>query len=67
MHKKTSSRSKSPASIDGERLARAARSNAQFSKAVWFYRGHGFSDREIIQAITAAKTVISPPRRGGAK
>ena len=67
MSKKFKLPNKAPTAIDGEHLARAARNPARLSKAVWKLRGHGFTEREILQALVNAKTVISPLRfRGGA-
>lgn len=67
MNKKLMLPIKAPTAIDGEYLARAARNPARLSKAVWKLRGHGFTEREILQALVNAKTVISPLRfRGGA-
>jgi hypothetical protein len=52
--------------IDGEALARARRSSKTFDKLVQHLRSKGATDNDIVQAMTSAKTIVSPLRlRGG--
>jgi hypothetical protein len=48
--------------VDGEELARAARNRQDFATLVRRLRRDGASDRDIVQALARAKTVISALR-----
>ena len=48
--------------LDGEALARARRNPRRFDKLVEILRRNGASDRDIVQAMAHAKTVISALR-----
>jgi hypothetical protein len=48
--------------IDGEALARAARNPKHLKRLVEILRRNGASDRDIVQAMARARTVISALR-----
>jgi hypothetical protein len=53
---------KNNSTLDGEALARAARHPRRLKALVEILRRNGASDRDIVQAMVRAKTVISALR-----